>query len=133
MVPWVYVGMCLSAFCWHTEDHWTYSVNYLHWYALIYFRFYNVVMIWNPFRVQGSYRGMFSICFRGERKIWYGVSGDEGEKFDRVMMELVPYLFERQPDVLHHMTTTMNPKILMNKVKSTISNSNYVFPFRDFN
>ncbi|MCP9265616.1 Lysine-specific demethylase rbr-2 [Dirofilaria immitis] len=82
MVPWVYVGMCLSAFCWHTEDHWTYSVNYLHW---------------------------------GERKIWYGVSGDEGEKFDRVMMELVPYLFERQPDVLHHMTTTMNPKILINK------------------
>uniref|UniRef100_A0AAF5RTG4 [histone H3]-trimethyl-L-lysine(4) demethylase n=1 Tax=Wuchereria bancrofti TaxID=6293 RepID=A0AAF5RTG4_WUCBA len=82
MEPWVYVGMCLSAFCWHTEDHWTYSVNYLHW---------------------------------GERKIWYGVSGDEGEKFDRVMMELVPYLFERQPDVLHHMTTTMNPKILINK------------------
>uniref|UniRef100_A0A915PM19 [histone H3]-trimethyl-L-lysine(4) demethylase n=1 Tax=Setaria digitata TaxID=48799 RepID=A0A915PM19_9BILA len=82
MVPWVYVGMCLSAFCWHTEDHWTYSVNYLHW---------------------------------GERKIWYGVSGDEGEKFDKVMMDLVPYLFERQPDVLHHMTTTMNPKILINK------------------
>ncbi|CAG9533594.1 unnamed protein product [Cercopithifilaria johnstoni] len=82
MVPWVYVGMCLSAFCWHTEDHWTYSVNYLHW---------------------------------GERKIWYGVSGDEGEQFDKVMMELVPYLFERQPDVLHHMTTTMNPQILINK------------------
>ncbi|VDN04240.1 unnamed protein product [Thelazia callipaeda] len=82
MVPWVYVGMCLSAFCWHTEDHWTYSVNYLHW---------------------------------GERKIWYGVSGEEGKKFDEVMMELAPYLFENQPDVLHHMTTTINPSILMEK------------------
>ena len=30
MVPWLYVGSCLSAFCWHVEDHALYSVNYLH-------------------------------------------------------------------------------------------------------
>jgi histone demethylase JARID1 len=40
MVPWLYVGSCLSAFCWHVEDHALCSVNYHHmgapkvWYTV---------------------------------------------------------------------------------------------------
>ncbi len=78
-VPWLYVGMCFSTFCWHTEDHWTPSINYLHW---------------------------------GEPKTWYGIPAEYAEKAESVMRESAKELFNGQPDLLHHIVTTMNPNIL---------------------
>ncbi|KAJ3322522.1 hypothetical protein HDU76_013854 [Blyttiomyces sp. JEL0837] len=79
MIPWLYVGMIFSAFCWHTEDHYTYSINYHHW---------------------------------GETKTWYGVPASDAEKFELAMKRRFPELFETNPDLLFHLTTTMSPGFL---------------------
>ena len=40
MVPWLYVGMVFASFCWHVEDHFAHSINYMHcgspktWYGI---------------------------------------------------------------------------------------------------
>ncbi|CAL8078546.1 unnamed protein product [Calicophoron daubneyi] len=81
-VPWCYVGMVFSTFCWHIEDHWSYSINFNHW---------------------------------GEPKTWYGVSRLYAEDFERAMRKHVPELFDQSPDLLHHITTNMNPNILQNE------------------
>ena len=71
--------MCFSTFCWHTEDHWTPSINYLHW---------------------------------GEPKTWYGIPAEYAERAETVMRNSAKELFSGQPDLLHHIVTTMNPMIL---------------------
>ena len=78
-IPWAYVGMCFSCFCWHVEDHWSYSINSLHF---------------------------------GEAKTWYGVAGQDAEKFEAVMKQSAKELFEISPDLLHHLVTIMDPKFL---------------------
>ncbi|XP_076469736.1 lysine-specific demethylase 5A-like isoform X2 [Babylonia areolata] len=79
-IPWCYVGMCFSSFCWHIEDHWSYSINYMHW---------------------------------GEPKTWYGCPGESADQFEEVMRQAAPELFEQSPDLLHQLTTIMNPNVLI--------------------
>ncbi|KAL9471033.1 hypothetical protein ACSS6W_008974 [Trichoderma asperelloides] len=78
-VPWVYVGMIFSTFCWHNEDHYAYSANYQH---------------------------------LGATKTWYGIPGEDAEKFEAAMKEAVPELFETQPDLLFQLVTLLTPEQL---------------------
>lgn len=82
MIPWLYVGMMFSTFCWHTEDHYTYSINYLHW---------------------------------GDTKTWYGVPSSDATKFETAMKKHLPELFEKNPDLLFHLTTIFSPQKLVNE------------------
>jgi histone demethylase JARID1 len=75
-VPWLYVGMVFSTFCWHSEDHYAYSANYQHF---------------------------------GATKTWYGIPGEDAEKFEEAMREAVPELFETQPDLLFQLVTLLTP------------------------
>jgi len=78
-VPWLYVGMIFSTFCWHNEDHYAYSANYQHF---------------------------------GSTKTWYGIPGEDAEKFENAMREAVPELFETQPDLLFQLVTLLTPEQL---------------------
>lgn len=78
-VPWVYVGMIFSTFCWHNEDHYAYSANYQHF---------------------------------GATKTWYGIPGEDAEKFEQAMRDAVPELFETQPDLLFQLVTLLTPEQL---------------------
>ena len=75
-VPWLYVGMIFSTFCWHNEDHYTYSANYQHF---------------------------------GATKTWYGIPGEDAERFEKAMKQAVPELFEQQPDLLFQLVTLLPP------------------------
>jgi histone demethylase JARID1 len=78
-VPWLYVGMVFSTFCWHAEDHYTYSANYQHF---------------------------------GATKTWYGIPGEDADKFEQAMRDAVPELFESQPDLLFQLVTLLTPEQL---------------------
>lgn len=52
------------------------------------------------------------LLFRGEPKTWYGVSSNDAELFEKAMRKQAGELFELSPDLLHHITTIMNPNLL---------------------
>lgn len=112
-VPWLYVGMVFSAFCWHIEDHWSYSINYLHWWVGPW-----GAREWSQCGLPAWPRcdllcvSLFHLC-RGEPKTWYGVPSLAAEHLEEVMKKLTPELFDSQPDLLHQLVTLMNPNTLM--------------------
>ncbi|GAB5360907.1 hypothetical protein AAMO2058_000668000 [Amorphochlora amoebiformis] len=99
-IPWLYVGMCFSSFCWHNEDHYCYSISYNH---------------------------------TGAPKQWYGIPGKCAPKFEEMMRETYPDLFERQPDLLFQLVTLVSPQTLkkhgVSVCKATHSSGEFIVTF----
>jgi len=45
----------------------------------------------------------------GETKTWYGVPGEDADKFEEAIKSEAPELFEQQPALLYQLVTMMNP------------------------
>ena len=48
----------------------------------------------------------------GDPKVWYSIPASHSEKFERVMRERLPHLFDAQPDLLHSLVTILSPAVL---------------------
>lgn len=48
----------------------------------------------------------------GETKTWYGIPGEDAEKFEAAIKSEAPDLFEAQPDLLFQLVTLMNPELV---------------------
>lgn len=45
----------------------------------------------------------------GETKTWYGIPGEDAQRFEDAIKSEAPDLFEAQPDLLFQLVTLMNP------------------------
>ena len=52
------------------------------------------------------------VC-RGEPKTWYGVPSSFAVALEQTMKDVAPELFEKQPDLMHHLVTILSPNELM--------------------
>ena len=110
MVPWLYVGSALSAFCWHVEDHALNSVNYHHMGAA-------KVGGWARVGVHGSTRCLSSTVnwhtpSPPRVQVWYGVPAHASEALEEAMRDALPHLFKASPSLLYQLVTHMSPREL---------------------
>lgn len=54
-----------------------------------------------------------NVYCRGEAKTWYGVPSAYADALEATMKEQAPELFINQPDLMHHLATTLNPSLLI--------------------
>ena len=111
-VPWTYVGMAFSTFCWHNEVsiHLRLSRTTPHDMTRTTTRTASIsVRAWSCFITSSSH---WYLVHWGETKTWYGVPGEDAELFEDAIRKEAPDLFEAQPDLLFQLVTLLSPKRL---------------------
>jgi len=91
----MYSGMLFASFCWHVEDLYMYSINYMHKGASKTWSHNKNLSMLNVFR--------------------YCVPGDYKEAFDDVIKEKFGLLFIKNPSLLYSIVLTMNPLELVKR------------------
>ena len=111
-VPWTYVGMAFSTFCWHNEASIPLRLprTASHEVSRTTTRTAStLVRVWLCFE---SHLPHVLLVHWGETKTWYGVPGDDAELFEDAIRKEAPDLFEAQPDLLFQLVTLLSPKRL---------------------
>ena len=68
-------------------------------------------MVFSSFAWHNEDHHCYSVSYLhfGEPKQWYGICGDDAPRFETIMRNAVPELFDEQPDLLFQLVTILSP------------------------
>lgn len=116
--PWLYFGCMFATFCWHVEDHFLYSLNYMHhgaskvWWV-IEFLDLPVCMYFHLSVLLFTTLDTMVI----EPKTWfldcrYGIPERFATQYEELVKKAYPERFEKDPDLLHQLVKMVSPVFL---------------------
>lgn len=75
--------------------------------------------------VEDHYTLSANYCHFGATKKWYGIPSFDADKFEQLMRDSAPDLFQKQPDLLHQLVTLMNPmQLVENGIRCVYADQN---------